>query len=46
MVIYLVPHITGETFMVEESVEGRDDFSWAEEKLWKLLAAFKEEAYE
>ncbi len=46
MVIYLVPHITGETFLAEESVEEGNDFSWAEEKLWKLLAAFEEASYE
>ena len=53
MVIYLVPHITGENESLEEASAGRnacnDSYVWIEERLWKLLAEYsksleKEEA--
>ena len=53
MVIYLVPHITGENESLEKSSAERDacndSYVWIEERLWKLLAEYsksleKEEA--
>ena len=43
MVIYLVPHITGEENLNAENNSGiKTDFEWAENRLWKMLADYQE----